>query len=48
MGKIVIEFLTEHFTDYVDYTFTANLESQLDEIAADSKNWLSVLEEFLD
>ena len=46
VGKIVIEFLTEHFTDYVDYTFTANLESQLDEIAADSKNWLSVLEDF--
>ena len=46
VGKIVIEFLTEHFTDYVDYDFTANLESQLDEIAADNKNWLSVLEKF--
>lgn len=46
VGKVVNNFLTEHFTDYVDYDFTANLESQLDEIAANNKDWLSVLKNF--
>ncbi|HCK04513.1 MAG TPA: hypothetical protein DHV86_07120, partial [Methylophilaceae bacterium] len=40
VGNVVIEFLTEHFENYVDYEFTANLESQLDDIAADKKNSL--------
>jgi DNA topoisomerase I len=46
VGNVVIEFLTEHFENYVDYEFTANLESQLDDIAADKKNSLSVLQDF--
>ena len=46
VGRVVNDFLTEHFTDYVDYDFTANLESQLDEIAANTKDWLSVLKNF--
>jgi len=48
VGKVVIEFLTEHFENYVDYDFTANLESQLDDIAADKKNSLTVLQDFWD
>ena len=48
VGNVVIEFLTEHFENYVDYEFTANLESQLDDIAADKKNSLSVLQDFWD
>jgi len=30
----------------VDYEFTANLESNLDDIAADSKEWIPVLKTF--
>ena len=46
VGKVVNDFLTEHFAHYVDYDFTAQLESQLDDIAADKKEWLSVLSDF--
>ena len=46
VGGVVNDFLTEHFSHYVDYDFTAQLESQLDDIAADKKEWLSVLTNF--
>jgi len=46
VGKVVNDFLTEHFSHYVDFDFTAQLESQLDDIAADKKEWLSVLSDF--
>ncbi len=48
VGKVVNNFLTEHFTNYVDYDFTANLETQLDDIAADKKDWLKVIRSFWD
>ncbi len=46
IGSIVSKFLTEHFTQYVDYDFTANLEDQLDEISRGEKAWIPVLDEF--
>ena len=46
IGRIVNRFLTMHFTQYVDYNFTANLENQLDEISRGEKEWIPVLEEF--
>lgn len=46
IGRIVNKFLTEHFTRYVDYDFTANLEDQLDEISRGEKSWTPVLDEF--
>lgn len=46
VGRIVNNFLTKHFTDYVDYEFTANLEDELDEISRGEKEWIPVLEEF--
>lgn len=46
IGRIVNRFLTEHFTQYVDYNFTANLENQLDEISRGEKEWVPVLEAF--
>ncbi len=46
VGRVVIRFLTEHFTKYVDYDFTAQLEDELDEIARGEKTWIPVLEEF--
>ena len=46
VGNVVIDFLTEHFSNYVDYDFTAHLEAELDEIAADNKDWIEVLRTF--
>lgn len=46
VGRIVNRFLTNYFTRYVDYQFTAQLEDTLDAIARDEKEWVSVLEEF--
>ncbi len=46
IGRIVIRFLTEHFTQYVDYDFTANLENELDEISRGEKEWVPVMDAF--
>ena len=46
VGRIVNKFLTEHFTKYVDYDFTANLENELDDIAEGGREWIPVLQEF--
>ena len=46
IGRIVIGFLTEHFTQYVDYDFTANLEDELDAVSLGEKEWVPLLENF--
>jgi len=46
IGRIVIGFLTEHFTQYVDYDFTANLEDDLDSVSLGEKDWVPLLEKF--
>ncbi len=46
VGRIVNKFLTEHFTRYVDYNFTADLEDQLDAVARGEKKWIGLLKEF--
>lgn len=46
VGRIVNKFLTEHFTRYVDYDFTARLEEELDEISRGEKKWIPVMKEF--
>jgi len=46
VGRIVNKFLTEHFTRYVDYNFTANLEDELDAVSRDEKAWKPLLREF--
>jgi DNA topoisomerase-1 len=46
IGRMVIGFLTEHFTQYVDYDFTANLEDELDLVSLGEKNWVPLLEKF--
>ncbi len=46
VGRVVNKFLTQYFTDYVDYAFTANLEDQLDAVARGEMEWLPVLENF--
>jgi DNA topoisomerase-1 len=46
VGRIVSDFLTNHFTQYVDYDFTANLEDELDEISRGEREWVPLLEQF--
>ena len=46
IGRIVNGFLTEHFTQYVDYDFTAKLEDDLDEVSLGHKDWVPLLENF--
>ena len=46
VGRIVNRFLTDHFSRYVDYGFTAQLEDELDEISEGKRDWIPVLEEF--
>jgi DNA topoisomerase-1 len=46
VGRVVNKFLTEHFTKYVDYDFTANLENALDSVADGSREWIPLMDEF--
>ena len=46
IGRIVNSFLTEHFTQYVDYDFTAKLEDDLDEVSLGHKDWVPLLDQF--
>ncbi|MDH3589306.1 MAG: DNA topoisomerase I [Gammaproteobacteria bacterium] len=46
IGRVVNNFLTSFFTQYVDYDFTAKLEDELDAVSRGEENWLPVLERF--
>lgn len=46
VGRIVNRFLTNYFTRYVDYQFTAQLEDTLDAISRGEREWVPVLDEF--
>ena len=46
VGRVVSRFLTEHFSRYVDYGFTASMEDDLDAISEGRKAWVPVLDEF--
>lgn len=46
VGRIVSHFLTNYFTNYVDYQFTAGLEDTLDAISRGEQEWIPVLHEF--
>lgn len=46
IGRIVNGFLTEHFTQYVDYDFTARLEDDLDAVSLGEKDLIPLLERF--
>jgi DNA topoisomerase-1 len=45
-GRIVTAFLMKFFGKYVDYDFTANLEEELDLIAAGNMEWKDALKRF--
>ncbi len=46
VGMVVNDLLTAHFSQYVDYNFTAGLEEQLDQVSRGEKQWKPLLREF--
>ena len=45
-GRLVTAFLVNYFRRYVEYDFTADLESQLDDVSAGEREWKDVLARF--
>jgi DNA topoisomerase-1 len=48
MGLVVTDFLVQHFPDILDYSFTASVEKDFDNIAAGKKKWTQMLKDFYD
>lgn len=46
IAMIVNDFLVEHFSNVVDFSFTAKVEKEFDEIAHGQKTWNSMVKEF--
>jgi DNA topoisomerase-1 len=46
MGMIVNDLLVEYFPDYVDLSFTAEMEEDLDLIASGEREWVPILRKF--
>ncbi|MEA3362956.1 MAG: type I DNA topoisomerase [Thermodesulfobacteriota bacterium] len=45
-GRVVTKLLTEHFSQYVDYDFTAGLEEELDAISRGELAWTPLIKQF--
>jgi DNA topoisomerase-1 len=48
VGRAVSNFLSTHFTQYVDYDFTAKLEDELDAVSRGEEDWVPLLQRFWD
>ena len=46
VGRAVAKFLTAHFTQYVDYDFTAKLEDELDAVSRGEEEWRPLMAGF--
>jgi DNA topoisomerase-1 len=46
LGTLVNDLLVDHFPDFVDERFTAEMETELDEIADGERDWVPVVEQF--
>ena len=46
IGSIVNQFLMEHFTDIMDYNFTAKVEKDFDDVANGTQAWREVIDQF--
>ncbi len=46
VGRAVSKFLSKHFTQYVDYDFTAKLEDELDAVSRGEEDWVPLMEKF--
>ena len=46
LGEVVTGLMMDHFKDIIDVEFTANMESQLDDVEAGKSQWRAVLADF--
>ncbi len=46
LGLVVTDFLNEHFKDIMDYSFTAQIENEFDDIAQGKKLWNKMIDTF--
>jgi len=46
VGRVVNRFLTQFFSQYVDYEFTARMEDDLDAVSRGEREWVPLLDEF--
>lgn len=46
IGMLVNDFLMQHFTDIMNYTFTAQTEEKLDQIATNTLPWQEMIKNF--
>lgn len=46
IGMTVSDFLMQHFTAFMEYQFTAEMEEDLDRISRGEKEWIKVVREF--
>ena len=46
LGEVVTGLMMERFNDIIDVEFTANMESQLDDVEAGKRNWKELLADF--
>jgi DNA topoisomerase I len=46
IGMVVNDFLVEHFSEILDFNFTASVEKEFDEIADGKANWTDMIKKF--
>ena len=46
LGMLVSDFLSEHFSNVMDYSFTAGIEKRFDHIASGQQEWTDMLGDF--
>jgi len=46
LGCVVNDLLVKHFPDIINIKFTARMEDELDEIASENRDWVSVIQDF--
>ncbi len=46
VAGVVIDLLVAHFSDIVDYQFTAEMENKLDQVEEGKVNWVPMIKEF--
>ncbi len=46
LGLVVTDFLNQHFLDVMDYSFTAKIEGEFDEIANGKTSWTKMVDGF--
>lgn len=48
MAMVVNDYLTDHFEDVLEYSFTANVEERFDRIAHHKEDWQAMIKSFYD